>query len=67
MDPHKFDKRVIRRNLNRGVVALEDYKEYLNRLPDLEEKCEAIEVPLKKDSGGNEEGDEAESTPDNDE
>lgn len=67
MDPHKFDKRVIRRNLNRGVIALKDYKEYLSRLPDLEKECEAIELPFKKDSAVNEEGDGAESTPDNEE
>jgi len=43
MDPREwlFDKRVLRRNLEKNVVGMKALKEYLGELPDLaDESCQ---------------------------
>jgi hypothetical protein len=46
MDPMKFDKRTIGRNLKSGAVSQKDYDKHLGKLPDLKEETEIIDVPL---------------------
>ena len=46
MDPTKFDKRTIERNLKSGVISQKEYDKYLAKLPDLAEESENIDVPL---------------------
>ena len=38
----RFDKRVIDRNIARGIVSKAEYEEYLDNIPDLLDKCEYI-------------------------
>ena len=56
MDPREwlFDKRVIRRNLEKGVLNLKSYKEYMKSTPDLANEYEVIDLDAKDDE---EEGD----------
>lgn len=46
MDPREwlFDKRVVRRNLEKGVLNLKAFKDYVKTLEDLDEEFEFIEV-----------------------
>jgi len=46
MDPREwlFDKRVIRRNLDKGALSMKAYRDYLKALPGLEEEYEPIDV-----------------------
>ena len=46
MDPTKFDKRTIERNLKSGTISQKEYDKYLAKLPDLAEDSENIDVPL---------------------
>ena len=46
MDPTKFDKRTIERNLKSGAISQKEYDKYLAKLPDLAEDSEIIDVPL---------------------
>lgn len=43
----QFDKRVVERNLRRGLVQRQDYDKFLKTLPDLTEKT----APLVEDDG----------------
>lgn len=51
MDPRKwlFDTRVIRRNLDRGVLTWKAYNEYLKSTPDLEGQFEVISFETDED------------------
>ncbi len=51
MDPREwlFDKRVIRRNLEKGVLNLKSYKEYMKSTPDLVNEYEVIDLDAKDD------------------
>lgn len=42
----KFDRRIIARNLDKGLVSAKEYDKYLNSLPDLDGEYEIIDVPL---------------------
>ena len=44
MNLRNFDKRIVRRNVQKGVVTEKEYKKYISGLDDLEEECEAIDV-----------------------
>ena len=46
MDPREwlFDKRVIRRNLERGVLTWKSYKEYMKSTPNLVDEYEVIDL-----------------------
>ena len=46
MDPTKFDKRTIERNLKSGAISQKEYDKYLAKLQDLAEESENIDVPL---------------------
>jgi hypothetical protein len=60
MDPREwlFDKRVVRRNLDKGVLNLKAFKDYLKTLEDLSEEFEIVEMGPKEDE--DEEADEEE-------
>lgn len=44
MDPREwlFDRRVLRRNLDKGVLTWKSYQEYLKALSDQQEDAEAL-------------------------
>lgn len=46
-DPKVFDKRLIERLMNQGLIAAQDYKQHLASLPDLEDQAVAIEAKLE--------------------
>jgi hypothetical protein len=56
MDLRKFDKRIIHRNVDKGIVTPKEYQKYLGELKDLEAECEVFEVQLpgQKDARGDE-------------
>ncbi len=50
-DDHRFDKRILQRNLLSGVVTQKEYEGYLERLKDNAkeaDKFEAALIPLKR-------------------
>jgi hypothetical protein len=51
MDPREwlFDKRVIRRNLEKGVLTWKSYKEYMKSTPNLVNEYEVIDLDAKDD------------------
>jgi hypothetical protein len=50
MDPRKwlFDKRVVRRNLDEGVLSMKAYRDHLKQAPDLEGEYETLKLDEKK-------------------
>ncbi len=51
MDPREwlFDKRVVRRNLDRGVLTMKAYKDYLKSTDDLEGHYEELVLDAKEE------------------
>ena len=49
MDPKNWllDKRVLRRNLKRGVLEIEDFDKEMKGLPDLESQSEELDLEPK--------------------
>ena len=50
-DDHRFDKRVLQRNLMSGAITQEEYDRYLKRLKDATEEAatfEAALIPIKR-------------------
>ena len=54
MNPVDYDKRVIDRNFEKGIVSREDYEKLLKGLPDLEDQSEVIDVSLYDDDSESE-------------
>jgi hypothetical protein len=48
MENKKFDKRLIKRNINDGIISKKEYTTVLEELPDLQESTEQVNVPLYK-------------------
>ena len=46
MDEFMFDKRVVRRNIERGLITQQDYINYLKNLGDTSSQCEPVEETL---------------------
>ena len=46
MDPKLFDKRVVRRNIDKNLISRKDYDKWLAGLDDMEDECEPVEVSL---------------------
>jgi hypothetical protein len=44
MDLRKFDKRIVDRNIDKGIVAPKEYQKYLSELKNLEDELEVFEV-----------------------
>lgn len=67
MDPREwlFDKRVVRRNLDKGVLGVKVYNDYLKSLDDCGDEYEMVDLDAKpeddeesEDEDDEEEGDE---------
>jgi len=39
-----LDKRIVERNIRKGVIGRKDYEKYLKDLPDVEDRGEAVRV-----------------------
>lgn len=46
MDMKLFDRRVVRRNIAKNLVSTKEYDRFIRDLPDLQGKCEPVEVSL---------------------
>ena len=46
MDPSIFDKRVVRRNIRKGLITQQDYLDHLSGLEDRSDACEPVEEQL---------------------
>ena len=44
-----FDRRVVERNIRKGVVSRDDYNKWLTALADVSEKAETIRATLGED------------------
>lgn len=47
-DDFRFDKRIIRRNLENGIVTTQDYQKYLKSLKDLAPEIERFDSKLTR-------------------
>ena len=61
MDPQLMDKRIVERNIEKGLITREEYEEYCAKLPDLVRECEEVEVSLYPSDDDEEETEESES------
>ena len=54
MDPREwlFDKRVLRRNLDKGALTWKTYKEYLKGLDNQEEAADTLEIESRTRGDG---------------
>ena len=48
MDPMLMDKRVVERNIENGTLTRAEYEKHCDKLPDLTDECEEVEVSLYK-------------------
>ena len=46
MNEKLFDKRVVSRNINQGLVSQKEYDDYLTKLADLGDECTSVDVSL---------------------
>jgi hypothetical protein len=64
MDMRLFDKRVVRRNLDKELIGTKDFANYIRNLPDLEDEYQSISIDASKEStkedANDSTGDEAE-------
>lgn len=53
MDPREwlFDKRVVRRNLDKGVLTMKAYRDYLKTTADLKDGYDVIDVNAAEKEG----------------
>ena len=54
MDEKLFDKRVIRRNIDKGLVSQREYDKFLSKLANVEEECTEVEITLYPSDNGKE-------------
>lgn len=45
------DRRIVERNIKKGLISREDYKKYLAQLPDAEGNAEVVHIVLEPDAG----------------
>lgn len=64
MEMYKFDRRVLKRNLDSGIVTEKEYKKHLADLKNLEKESEVIDVSLYGEDEETEDAEEAEDTGD---
>lgn len=55
--PLLIDKRIIERNIHKGLISRNDYQKHLESLPDSGQNAEVVEFepPEPEGEGGNEE------------
>ena len=46
MDSSIFDKRVVRRNIEKGLITQQDYLDHLAGLEDKDDSCDSVEEQL---------------------
>jgi len=51
MEEELFDKRIIERNVKKGVFPRKDYHEYLKKLPDMSGNVIIVEEPREEPKG----------------
>ena len=49
MDSFIFDRRVVRRNIEKGFITQQEYLDHIKNLPDMAEQCEQVEESLYPD------------------
>lgn len=49
--PLLIDKRIVERNIHKGLISRKDFDKYLSELPDSGENAETIAVESPDDSG----------------
>jgi hypothetical protein len=54
-NPLQFDKRIVERNIRKGVVKREDYDKHVAALRDVADQAEPVEARLNDDESGEEE------------
>lgn len=52
LPPLQFDKRIIERNIRKGLVKREDYDKHVAALRDVADQAELIEARLSDDDEG---------------
>jgi len=64
MNSFLFDKRVVRRNIEKGIITQQDYLAYLEGLENTEENCDLVEEKLyvSDEDGQVSDGEPAEET-----
>jgi len=50
LDPNLIDKRVIERNIKKGLLSREDFEKVLVALPDVAEQSEKMQTRLGEDA-----------------
>jgi hypothetical protein len=58
MDSNIFDKRVVRRNIEKGLITQQDYLNYLKNLQDMTGGCDSVEERLYPGDNDMDESDE---------
>jgi hypothetical protein len=68
MDPREwlFDKRVVRRNLDKGVLSMKAFNDYLKTLDDREDEYDFVELDAKPEDEEEAEAEDAEGETDED-
>jgi hypothetical protein len=46
-DPSLFDRRIVERNIKRGLIARKDYDRFLKALPDAADKIRSPDEPVE--------------------
>lgn len=47
IDPKMLDKRIVLRFIKKGVLSEKDYERHLKALPDMADKCAAVEATIE--------------------
>ena len=63
MDLKLFDKRVVMRNIEKGVVSKSEYHKHIKALEDLSDQCEELDVSMSDDDREKEGSDSDDSAP----
>jgi hypothetical protein len=66
-DEELFDLRTVERNIEKGLITREDYKEYLENLPDAADNIEVFEAEFEEGVLEDDEEEEAEEAEEADE
>ena len=48
--PHVVDRRIIERNINKGLISRKDFEKYLKDLPDAAPNMEVVSIEDEEDS-----------------
>jgi hypothetical protein len=62
--PMTVDKRVVERNIKKGLLSHEDYDKYLAALPDVADQSELVQARLGADAADDADDDDGEDSAD---